>query len=70
MNLIRLGKYDLALSDANKALESSDFGSAWLVKAHALLGLQKNDEAIQILKDKTKGDSIDHYGKFNNGKAF
>ena len=39
MNLIRLGKYHLALNDANKALETSDYGNAWLVKAHAMLGL-------------------------------
>ena len=39
MNLIRIGRYNLALFDSDKALELEKNPSNWLVKAHALLGV-------------------------------
>ena len=48
--LLKLGQYELALEDAEIAIQrEKEEWSSWSAKAHALLGLNRQDEALEIL---------------------
>jgi Flp pilus assembly protein TadD len=50
--LIRLGQFERALDDSNKALELNPSDQYnWRYKCQALLGLGKMDEANQVIQE-------------------
>ena len=48
--MIELGKFELALQDAEKAIDLANIG--WDLKGHALLGLNRHNEAMRLFTEK------------------